>query len=144
MATIFYPVSTHEPNINRKTVTRYTELKRDVILEEEESSNERLNGFDENGRPKIVEINKDLFFQSKYNCGRNTHGQWYVGCMERGSKRAFLVSVANRYAETMIRIINDYVLPGTIIITKQWRAYNSAIRRMLEFYHLTVNHSVIS
>jgi hypothetical protein len=64
-------------------------------LEEVETNNVRLGGFDENGRPKIVEIDEGLFFKLKYNRGRNIRGQWYVGGIGRGSKRAFLVYAAN-------------------------------------------------
>jgi transposase-like protein len=62
--------------------------------------------------------------------------------VERGSKKAFLVPVSNRNTDTMIRVIRDYVLPGTIIITDMWRAYDSALQNMTEFTHLTVNHSL--
>jgi hypothetical protein len=106
-----------ELNINRKTVTRYSELLRNVILEEVESNNDRLGGYDEHGRPKTVEVDESLFFKSKYNRGRNIYGQWYVGGVERGSKKVFLVPVSNRNTDTMIRVIRDYVLPGTTIIT---------------------------
>jgi hypothetical protein len=39
----------------------------------------------------------------------------------------------------MIIVLRNYVLPGTIIITDLWRAYDSALRNMTEFTHLTVN-----
>jgi predicted O-methyltransferase YrrM len=42
----------------------------------------------------------------------------------------------------MIRIIVDNVLPGTTIITDQWRAYASAIKTMPEYNHLTIDHSL--
>jgi hypothetical protein len=62
--------------------------------------------------------------------------------VERGSKKAFSAPVSNRNTDTIIRLIRDYVLPGTIIITDLWRAYDAAIRIMPEFTHLTVNHSL--
>jgi transposase len=111
-------------------------------MDEVESNSERLGGYDENGQPKIVEIDESLFFKSKYNRGRQTAGQWYVGGVERGSKRVFLIPVSNRNAETMTRIIVDNVLPGTIVITDQWRAYASALNNMPEYNHLFINHSL--
>jgi hypothetical protein len=62
--------------------------------------------------------------------------------VERGSKRVFLVPVSNRNTETMVRVIADNVLPGTTIITDQWRAYVSALNSMPEYDHLTINHSL--
>jgi hypothetical protein len=40
----------------------------------------------------------------------------------------------------MIRVITDYVLPDTIVMTDQWRAYKTAIREILGLTHYTVNH----
>jgi hypothetical protein len=42
-------------------VTRYSELIKDVILKEVESSSERLDEYDENSQPKVVETDKSLF-----------------------------------------------------------------------------------
>jgi hypothetical protein len=92
-------------------------LLRYVILEEVVGNNDRIGRDDEHSRPKIVEIDERLFFKSKYNRGRNIYGQWYVGGVERGSKKVFLVPVSNRNTDTMISVIKDYVLPGTTIIT---------------------------
>jgi hypothetical protein len=42
----------------------------------------------------------------------------------------------------MIKVIADNVLPGTTIITDQWRAYESALNSMPEYNHFTINHSL--
>jgi transposase-like protein len=62
--------------------------------------------------------------------------------VERINRRIFLVPVSNRNTETMIRVIADNVLPGTTIITDQWRAYESALNSMPEYNHFTINHSL--
>ena len=46
-----------------------------------------MGGYDENNRPKIVEIEESLFFRRKYNRGRINEGQWYIGGIEKGKKR---------------------------------------------------------
>jgi hypothetical protein len=40
----------------------------------------------------------------------------------------------------MIRIIQDYVNPESIIITDKWRAYQRALSELENFKHLLINH----
>jgi hypothetical protein len=40
----------------------------------------------------------------------------------------------------MIRIIQDYVNPESIIITDKWRAYQRALSELENFEHLFINH----
>jgi hypothetical protein len=40
----------------------------------------------------------------------------------------------------MIQTISDYVTPNTIIMTDQWKAYETAIREMPGLSTYTVNH----
>jgi transposase-like protein len=101
-----------------------------------------LGGRDEFGIPKVVEIDESLFFRAKYNRGNHTIGQWYVGGVERGSKKVFLVPVASRNTATLLQVIQDHVLPGSIVITDQWRAYDAALRQITGMEHRTVNHSI--
>ncbi|KAG0439992.1 hypothetical protein DMUE_2062, partial [Dictyocoela muelleri] len=98
-------------------------------------------GFNEDGIRKIVEIDESYFFKRKYNRGRLTNGVWYIGGIERGSRKTFLIPVPNRNAQTISRIFHDNVLPGTTIVTDQWRTYSSAIRTDPEYEHKYVNHS---
>jgi hypothetical protein len=72
---------------------------------------------DDDGYPKIVEIDESMFFKRKYNRGRIINGQWFVGGIQRNSKKCFIVPVENRNAITMTRIITQNVQPGTEIIT---------------------------
>ncbi|KAG0424313.1 hypothetical protein DMUE_6098, partial [Dictyocoela muelleri] len=41
----------------------------------------------------------------------------------------------------MLQIITENILPGTIIITDEWRAYASALNNTTDFQHRTINHS---
>jgi hypothetical protein len=54
----------------------------------------------------------------------------------------FLIPVSNRNAKTMTKTIVDNVLPGTIVITEQWRVYAWAINNMTEYNLLSINHSL--
>jgi hypothetical protein len=93
-------------------------------------------------RKKIVEFDESPFFKNKYNRGRRNLPTWYVGGVERGSNRCFIVPVENRNTETMINIISTNVYEEIIIITDEWRAYGSALRNLRGFEHLTINHSL--
>ncbi|KAG0441466.1 hypothetical protein DMUE_1036 [Dictyocoela muelleri] len=42
----------------------------------------------------------------------------------------------------MSRIIYENILPGSIIITDQWRAYSSALQESTVFEHRQINHSL--
>jgi transposase-like protein len=131
-----------ELNVNRGTVAEYADLVREAIAEHIFSENERLGGLNPDGTNKVVEIDESLFFKRKYSRGRLTDGQWYIGGIERGSKKAFIVPVQNRNTETIRHVINENVHPGTIVITDQWRAYSSALSANNDFEHRSVNHSL--
>ncbi|KAG0440250.1 hypothetical protein DMUE_1877 [Dictyocoela muelleri] len=42
----------------------------------------------------------------------------------------------------MAQVIIDNVLPGSNIITDQWKAYERALQDMPEYLHRTVNYSI--
>jgi transposase len=128
--------------IDRKTVSVHGFLCRDRIIEEVMTNSQRLGGLDEFDIPKVVEIDESPFFRAKYNRGKHTTGQWYVGGVERGPKKAFLFPLASRNTATLLQVIRHNVLPGTIMITDEWRAYSLAIRQITGIEHRTVNHSL--
>ena len=51
-----------------------------------------------------------------------------------------MVPVENCDSETLFRVMEDKIEPGTIIISDCWRAYNCFSERC--YQHLTVNHSL--
>lgn len=61
----------------------------------------------------------------------------------RRYRNCFIVQVPNRRAETIVSIIEGFILPGTIIITDCWRAYNRAERATeLDLEYGTINHGL--
>lgn len=60
----------------------------------------------------------------KYHHGKRVVGQWVFGGVERGSNKCFLVAVHDRKKETLLRLIKQWIAPGTIIISDCWAAYN--------------------
>ena len=98
------------------------------------------------GRGKVVEIDETHFVKRKFNKGRILKRVWLFGRIERESDRKFVVplseplstEVQKRDGGTLIPLIKEHVLPGTIIHTDSWAAY----RRLTEngFEHCMVNH----
>ena len=92
------------------------------------------------GVGSIVEIDESKFGRRKYNRGRCIDGHWVFGGVERGTGNAFMVEVPNRTTQTLLPIIQKYVLPGTTVLSDEWRSYRRITS--IGMIHKTVNHSV--
>lgn len=131
----------HDYKIGRNTVARLCEFVKETIIDHLQRTRTKIGGEDEYGMPKIVEIDESYFFKAKYNRGRNWLGQWYVGGIERGSRKAFVVPVVNRNIETLLGVLRENIHEHSIIITDQWRAYRRAVQGIENTQHRTINHS---
>ena len=92
------------------------------------------------GAGKVVEIDESKFGRRKYNRGRYQEGHWVFGGIEKGSVKAFMVEVDDRSAATRLPIIQQYILPGTTVLSDESRSYSCV--PSLEMSHQTVNHSI--
>ncbi|RUS82738.1 hypothetical protein EGW08_009518 [Elysia chlorotica] len=92
------------------------------------------------GPGHVVEIDESAFVKRKCNVGRAVRTQWVFGCIDVESKHGFLVAVPQRDAATLLPILQQYVLPGTTVVSDLWGAYNTI--NNLGYHHLTVNHSL--
>ncbi|KAG1708474.1 putative transposase-like protein [Nymphon striatum] len=92
------------------------------------------------GPGMVVEIDESKFFHRKYHRGRWTDGHWVLGMIERGTNQCALVVVQDRKAETLLPLIQEFVLPRTTVITDGWAAYNHL--QTLQYNHSVVNHSL--
>ena len=67
------------------------------------------------GSGKIIEVDEAKFGKRKFNVGRMIKGQWVFGGFERESKKFFLVPVPARNKEYLLQVIQDWILPGTVV-----------------------------
>lgn len=118
-----------------ETVVNWSSYCREVCLFWAKKNSQKLGGAN-----KIVEIDEAKFGKRKYNRGRIVEGQWVFGGFERGSKKVFLVAVEKRDTETLLKIIQEWILPGTTIISDFWKAYD--VLQHKGFIHLKINHSL--
>ncbi|KAF0746580.1 DDE Tnp IS1595 domain-containing protein [Aphis craccivora] len=79
---------------------------------------------------KVVEIDE----------GHRVEGQWVFGGVERITGKCFLVPVERRDKNTLLELIKQWILPGTLIISDCWKSYDCLKDEGYE--HLTVNHSI--
>ncbi|KAK9731651.1 hypothetical protein QE152_g13471 [Popillia japonica] len=125
-----------------------------------------IGGLNEDLTAKVVEIDESKFFHRKYHRGQWREGHWVFGGIERGSGKCFLVEVADRAAETLLTEIRRFllefrieaftdiilvfeiclfgfprfILPGTIIMSDAWRAYNGSSRDVVDYNRPTSIH----
>ena len=90
-----------------------------------------------------VEIDEAMFGKSKYNRGTYRKGIWVLGgvCRETGECFAVPCPGNRRSADVLLPLIQQFVLPGTIVHTDGWRAYSSLSQNGL-YAHGTVNHTL--
>ena len=93
------------------------------------------------GPGMTIEIDEAKIGRRKYNVGRMVEGQWILGFIKRetGDQRIEILPNNNRSAQATLPLIQRHVLPGSTIITDEWRAYTGLGN--LGYTHLTVNHT---
>ena len=135
---VVFDMQRENNNISRVSITEWNEFYREICL-----SYYIKNPIKIGGPGLVVEIDETCISKRKYNRGRLvSNQQWFFGGVERGSGRCFIIPVERRDAATLLPIIQDYILPGSTIMSDLWAAYFN-VNSLPELYtHLTVNHSV--
>ncbi|KAH7832701.1 putative Uncharacterized transposase-like protein [Monocercomonoides exilis] len=94
------------------------------------------------GPGRIVEIDEAVWRRRKYGRGKKKRQIWIFGAVERkpegGAGKNFVMIVPNRKAGTLVPIIRDKILPGTRIMSDEWKAY--ARLKDYGYAHDTVCH----
>jgi transposase-like protein len=109
-----------------------------VLVESTLSEEDQLIG----GPGVIVEIDETKLGRRKYNRGHRVDGVWVlVGVKRTTARRVFVVPLINRSADTLLDIIRNYVIQGSVIHTDMWKGY-ALVKEELNLEHHTVNHSL--
>jgi transposase-like protein len=88
-----------------------------------------------------VQIDESVFVRRKHNVGRRpVPQQWVFGGIDTTTNEGFLVAVPQRNAATLLPIIQQFIRPGTTVVSDLWAAYNTIGN--IGYRHLTVNHQV--
>jgi len=70
------------------------------------------------GVGQVVEIDESKFSRRKHNSG---HGKWIFGGVQRDTGACFLIPTRRkRDKDTLLTAINDWIFPGTTIISDCW------------------------
>ena len=94
------------------------------------------------GKDVVVEIDESKFAKRKYNVGHRVTGGWVFGGREKDDKtKIFMEPVEDRTAQTLLSIIQKWILPGSIIWSDCWKAYGKIPELPEGYKHGTVNHS---
>ena len=90
-----------------------------------------------------MEIDETKYFHRKCHRGRYRDGQWVFGGVERESGNCFLVAVSNRKTDTLFPLIQEWILPGTRVVSDSWAGYATIEQRSQgALTHAAVNHSL--
>ena len=90
----------------------------------------------------IVELDEAKFSKQKYNKEVYREGQWVLGGVDRDTGKCFLLPCPNnkRDADTLLPLISRWILPGSVVYTDEWAAYNELTAA--GYTHHSVNHSI--
>lgn len=87
-----------------------------------------------------IEIDESLYGKKrKYNRGTGKQDTWVFGMVEKGTRKVIFRVVERRNRDTLIPIIKENAVEGSVIHSDCWAAYNSLADE--GFIHKTVNHS---
>uniref|UniRef100_A0A915JDR6 ISXO2-like transposase domain-containing protein n=1 Tax=Romanomermis culicivorax TaxID=13658 RepID=A0A915JDR6_ROMCU len=92
----------------------------------------------------IVQIDESLMIKAKYDRGRNlnTPNRWVFGAYDPIAKQGYIRFIDRRDALTLLPIIEEVILPGSIICSEEWAACNGIPQiPNMNYTHQTVNHS---
>lgn len=110
-------------DLDAGTVTDYANL-----LREEYSRDLLQNGAMLGGPGRRVQVDESVLAKGKRS--RNNHArpvreQWVFGAYDPEEKLGWTQLVESRDSGTLIGLINEWCLPGSIIVSDGWRAYDS-------------------
>ena len=86
----------------------------------------------------FVETDKSKIGHRKYNGGRFRDCVWVFGGLDRTTSEAFFVVVEDRSAETLVPMVQYFILPGSTVHSDESAVYG--VLRDCDYHSVTVNH----
>ncbi len=103
------------------------------------------------GPGRVIELDESHFYKAKYHRGRQLArpATWVFGMTERGeSHKIIVLQVADRTANTLVDLIEEWIEDGTYHMSDEWPAYGGleAINAARQHGYIwqRVNHKVYS
>ena len=130
-------LAAHECNVNLMTITNFYQACRQAAtfwLQTEGQDPIGGNGYN-------VEIDETLMSKRKNHAGRVLQEIWIFGGICRETHERFAIQVQARDAATLLPIIQSMILPGSIIHSDGWSAYNGIDQLPEGYTHFVVNHT---
>ncbi|GFR85472.1 hypothetical protein ElyMa_002442000 [Elysia marginata] len=103
-----------------EAIVKWRNFTRDIFAEHLTAHSVRIGGPGE-----VVEIDESALFKRNYQVGKLVCTQWVFGGVQVGNKNAFLVAVPNCDAATLLPTIQEFVIPGSTIVSDLWAAYKT-------------------
>ncbi|KAG0440181.1 hypothetical protein DMUE_1928 [Dictyocoela muelleri] len=88
----------------------------------------------------IVEIDETLIAIRKNNRVRLVEKQWLFGAIEIDGTELILKTVERKNAESISRIMSNFITQYAIIYRFEWPAYLGIFNHNTKYTHYTVNH----
>ena len=123
----------HELGLSERTGVDWDSFCREVCEITLLEKSEKLGG-----KGKLVQIDESKFGKRKYHQGY-VEGQWIFGIIGEESRKYFLLPVEKRDESTLLPIIQQWIEPGSIIVSDCWKAYLNLEKQ--GYIHRTLNHS---
>ncbi|PSN47676.1 hypothetical protein C0J52_18405 [Blattella germanica] len=125
----------HATGVSRKSVAHYFGYFRDICSWKMLQDAER---FKFGGPDRVVQIDRSIVNIQKYDEEGVIPEKWLLGIYDTFLRRGVVVHVCRWPGQTLVPLIQDYVLPGTTIYTDGWDAYQGL--NTAGYKHMVVNH----
>lgn len=123
-------------NVSKKSISSWYHCLRDVMSQYLVTNPIHLGNAD-----SVVEVDETcLGRKRKYNRGsfRGSGQKWILGIIDRNTQKCHVQMIPDRKRDTLVPIIEQYVLPDTVIHTDEAPMYR--VLNQLGFEHYTVCH----
>lgn len=125
-------------SITDNTIRDYYNFFRDLM-----SQHLLANPVSLGGPGRLVQIDESYFGGTrKYDRGRRVRdGFWVFGMIDVYTKKVAVFLVEDRTKETLVGLIESFILPNTMVHSDGWMAYRELGTGAIPYLHEWVNHS---